>query len=97
MQTGADPALGSSKWLGDIMGMATIETPKPPKPRYNWTVVCPQCWAEYSPGKWVRGFDANGRHSTAPMDFVPVIKVPDDACPNCLSPNVKVSEAADET
>ena len=73
------------------MSMANLAKRKTPKPRYTGTVVCGECEAEYSPGKWMRGYDAGPRGSTAGIEFVCTSRVPDGVCPICLTPAEKVN------
>ena len=60
------------------MGMAIIKPREVPKPRYKGTVICPHCFAEYSPGDWYRGY-SEGTQST----FIPIAKVEENCCPKC--------------
>ena len=57
--------------------------PEKPKPRYQGTRTCRWCRAEYRPGNWFRGYDANAG-TTLPFEFVRTSQVPDHACPVCL-------------
>jgi hypothetical protein len=60
------------------MGMAIIKPRETPKPRYKGTVVCHNCFAEYSPGNWCRGYSEG-----TSGNFIPVTKVLDNCCPIC--------------
>ena len=68
------------------MDVRTI-TLKTPKPKYKNTVVCPNCWAEYTPKKCLRAYDLSDRNSTTPREFNRVMVVPANTCPNCLYEN----------
>jgi hypothetical protein len=61
--------------------MGSGEAIEIPKPRYNGTIVCPHCYAEYSPGNWC--FAVNTANGTQTPDYNPIAKIPDDECPIC--------------
>ena len=51
-----------------------------PKPRYQNTVVCPYCHAEYNPTvEWVYGFYKDGTAD----NFVTCGEIPQGVCPWC--------------
>ena len=57
-----------------------------PKPRWDNTVVCQKCHAEYSKNaKWVRGRYSNGPEDTSTPNFIPSMLVPQGHCPVCLT------------
>jgi hypothetical protein len=70
--------------------MAYIDPPKTPLPRYKGTVVCPGCWAEFTPGIWVRGFYGGDAHSTENQPFIKTSTVPAGKCPHCLTDLSKI-------
>ena len=62
------------------MGMAMPQIMETPKPRHKKTIVCPSCWAEYTPNsKWVYGRYAKGTTG----EFITYGKVPEGVCPIC--------------
>lgn len=65
------------------MGMAYIEPRMTPKPRYNGTVVCAECHAEFMPRKdWIRVVDMS--EGTEAARHRKVGDVPTGHCPVCL-------------
>ena len=58
--------------------MSDISVPVILKPRYNGTIVCPHCHAEYRPCSWRYGY-YNGTEGT----LVEMGKIPQGYCPSC--------------
>lgn len=64
-----------------------------PKPRWDNTVVCHECHAEYSKNtEWVRGRYSNHPEDTSTPSFVASMVVPHGHCPVCLARNEDITE-----
>jgi len=62
-----------------MMGMAMPETVETPRPKYQGTVVCSNCHAEYKPTQWVHGYSDSGTAD----HFTGVMVTSCDTCPVC--------------